>query len=63
MVLLYWTAIISGFATPFILICLMKISNDKSLMGEYTNSRLSNFFGWSAVILMFLVIGGFLFLG
>ncbi|RLE05308.1 MAG: divalent metal cation transporter [Candidatus Aminicenantes bacterium] len=63
MVLLYWTAIISGFATPFILICLMKISNDKGLMGQYTNSKLSNFFGWLTVILMFLAIGGFLFLG
>ena len=62
MVLLYWTAIISGFITPFILLCLMKISNDKNIMRGYVNSAFANFFGWLTIVLMFLAIAGFLFL-
>lgn len=62
MVLLYKTAIISGFITPFILICLMIISNDRKIMRGYTNSKLSNFFGWLAVGVMFLAGIGFFIL-
>lgn len=63
MVFLYWTAIISGFATPFVLLCLMKISNNKKIMGNYVNSNIINFLGWLTILLMFLSIGWFLFLG
>ncbi len=60
MTLLYWTAILNGLITPFILVCLMKISNDKKIMGRHTNSPLTNFLGWLTTGAMFSAIIGFI---
>ena len=62
MILLYWTAIISGLVTPFILVCLMKISSDREIMGSHTNSPIKNFLGWLTTILMFGALISFLVL-
>ncbi len=44
--MLYYTAIINGIAAPPLLILIMLISNNKKVMGQYTNSAFSNIFGW-----------------
>ena len=62
MVLLYWTAIINGLITPFILLCLMIVSNDKKIMGKHTNTRWLNILGWTATLVMILSITGLIFL-
>ncbi|HHD92295.1 MAG TPA: divalent metal cation transporter [Candidatus Portnoybacteria bacterium] len=62
MVLLYWTAIINGLITPFILLCLMIVSNDKKIMGSHTNTRWLNILGWTTTVVMVLSVVGLIFL-
>lgn len=41
---------INGILLPFILLFVLKIINDKSIMGEYTNSFWSNLVAWITII-------------
>lgn len=50
--LLYYTAILNGFCAPILLIIIMRISNNKLIMKENTNSVFSNIFGWIITIFM-----------
>ena len=56
-----WTQIINGLLLPVVLICMMLLINNKKIMGEYTNKRINNIIGWTAVIVM-VFLSGFLFL-
>ncbi len=42
MIMLYYSAVINGVLAPPLLIILILIGNNKKILGEYTNSRLSN---------------------
>ena len=44
--LLYYTAIFNGVCAPPLMILIMLIGNNKKIMGEHTNSWLSNSMGW-----------------
>ncbi len=52
--MLYWAAILNGLCAPLLLILIMRISNNKKIMKEHTNSLTSNFFGWGITIIMFI---------
>jgi NRAMP (natural resistance-associated macrophage protein)-like metal ion transporter len=61
---LIYTAVINGVVAVPILFAIMKISNDKNILGSRTNNRLSNALGWTtfvimaiSIILMFLTLG------
>jgi len=56
-----WTQIINGLLLPVVLICMMLLINSKKIMGEYTNKRLNNIIGWTAVIVL-VFLSGFLFI-
>lgn len=43
--MLYYTAIFNGLAAPPLLILILLISNNKKIMGKYTNGKLSNVLG------------------
>jgi Mn2+/Fe2+ NRAMP family transporter len=43
---LFWTAVINGFLAPPLLILILKISNDRKIMGERVNGRILNIAGW-----------------
>jgi len=43
---LFWTAVINGFLAPPVLIVILKISNDRKIMGERVNGRMLNIAGW-----------------
>ena len=43
---LFWTAVINGFLAPPLLILILKISNDRKIMGERANGRILNIAGW-----------------
>ena len=43
---LYYTAILNGLAAPPLLVMIMLISNNKKVLGNYTNNNLSNYLGW-----------------
>ena len=49
---LYYAAIISGFVSPPIIFLMLRITNNKRIMGRYTNSRFINVLGYLIVIIM-----------
>jgi Mn2+/Fe2+ NRAMP family transporter len=42
----------NGIVLPFVLIFMLLLTNDKELMGEYTNSRRYNIVAWVTVVVM-----------
>lgn len=53
--MLYYTAILNAICAPILMVLIMKISNNKKIMGNYINSWKSNLGGWVITIVMFLV--------
>jgi len=53
---LIYTAIINAVVAVPLLFIVMKISNDKKILGERTNGRLSNILGWTAFAVMLISI-------
>lgn len=49
---LIYTAVINGVVAVPILIAIMKIANDKKVLGAKTNGRISNIIGWLTVLIM-----------
>lgn len=49
---LYYTAVLNGLAAPVLMILILRISNNKKIMGRYVNSRLANVLGWIITIVM-----------
>ena len=54
---LIWSQIINGILIPIVLIFILKLCNDKELMGEYANSKIFNFFSYLIILIMVLVNG------
>jgi len=50
--ILYLSQVANGILLPFVLIFMLVIINDKTIMGEYVNSRLFNYIAWATVIIM-----------
>ena len=44
--------VINGVMLPFVLIFMLILTNDRELMGEYTNSRGFNIVAWATVVVM-----------
>lgn len=49
---LVYTAVLYGMISPVLIFILLKISNDKNVMGEYTNNKWNNIGGIMAFLLM-----------
>jgi Mn2+/Fe2+ NRAMP family transporter len=49
---LIYTAVINGITAVPILFAVMKISNDKNILNENTNGRISNIVGWLTFVVM-----------
>ncbi len=49
---LIYTAILYGLTAPVLIAIILHISNNKKVMGEFTNSRLANILGFTALIIM-----------
>lgn len=49
---LVYSAALNGIVAPPLIVVLLVICNNKKVVGERTNSRWSNFFGWLTVALM-----------
>jgi len=43
---------VNGVLLPFLLLFMIRIVNDRRLMGRYTNSRLTNALGWSTIVVV-----------
>lgn len=49
---LIYTAILYGLTAPVLIAIILHISNNKKIMGEFTNTPLANILGFSALIIM-----------
>ena len=49
---LIYSAILYGLTAPVLIAIILHISNNKKIMGKYTNGKVSNFLGFAALILM-----------
>ncbi|HLD40214.1 MAG TPA: Nramp family divalent metal transporter [Candidatus Nanoarchaeia archaeon] len=52
--ILYYTAILNGLVAPPLLVMIMLISNNKKILGDYTNKKMSNILGWGITGIMSL---------
>jgi NRAMP (natural resistance-associated macrophage protein)-like metal ion transporter len=59
---LIYTAILYGLTAPVLIAIILHISNNKKVMGNFTNSRFSNVLGFSALILMTVAAVALLYL-
>jgi NRAMP (natural resistance-associated macrophage protein)-like metal ion transporter len=59
---LIYTAILYGLTAPVLIAIILHISNNKRVMGSFTNSRLSNILGFTALIIMTIAAGALLYL-
>jgi len=63
---LIYTAILYGLTAPVLIAIILHISNNKTVMGKFTNSRTSNVLGFlalaimtvAAVVLLYLQLAG-----
>ena len=54
---LIYSAIIYGLTAPVLIAIILHISNNKKIMGEFTNSRTSNILGFATLIIMTTAAG------
>jgi NRAMP (natural resistance-associated macrophage protein)-like metal ion transporter len=54
--MLYYTAVLNGIIAPPLMILIVLISNNKNIMGRYTNSKTSNMMGWFITGIMTLAV-------
>lgn len=59
---LIYTAILYGITAPVLIAIILHISNNKKIMGEYVNNRLTNILGFAALIIMTVAAGLLLYL-
>ncbi len=52
---MFFSQTINGILLPFVLIIMLKLVNDKELMGEYVNSRRMNIITWITVAILVLL--------
>ncbi len=59
---LIYSAILYGLTAPVLIAIILHISNNKNVMGKFTNSKISNFLGFTALIVMTISAGVLLYL-
>jgi NRAMP (natural resistance-associated macrophage protein)-like metal ion transporter len=50
---LVFAGIVQGFTTPFLMLLVMLITNDRRIMGKWVNNRAMNILGWLTTAAMF----------
>jgi len=50
---LVWSGIIQGFSTPPLMLLMLRMTNNRAIMGEQVNSRTVNVLGWVTTLAMF----------
>lgn len=58
---LIYTSVLYGITAPVLIGIILHISNNREIMGEYVNSRISNILGFTAMIIMTLAAGALLY--
>ena len=55
---LVWAGIVQGFSTPFLMLLIMLITNNRKIMGRWTNTRAMNILGWATTVAIFAAMIG-----
>ncbi len=55
---LVWAGIVQGFSTPFLMLLIMLITNNRAVMGKWTNTRAMNLLGWVTTAAIFAAMIG-----
>ncbi len=58
---LFYTGVFYGITSPILIFAIMHVANNKKVMGRYTNSKLTNFFGYLTFSLMAAAVVGLFF--
>ena len=53
---LFFTSIIHGLIAPFLIIMLLHMANNPAIVGPNTNSRTSNFLGYTTLAIMLIIL-------
>jgi NRAMP (natural resistance-associated macrophage protein)-like metal ion transporter len=57
---LVFAGIVQGFSTPFLMLIVMMITNNRKIMGQWVNTRQMNLLGWITTLAMFSAAIGLL---
>jgi Mn2+/Fe2+ NRAMP family transporter len=55
---LVWAGIVQGLSTPFLMLALMRMTNNRKIMGHWVNTRAMNVLGWFTTAVVFLASAG-----
>ena len=55
---LVWAGIVQGLSTPFLMLALMRMTNNHKIMGRWVNTRAMNVLGWLTAAAIFLASAG-----
>jgi len=58
--LLLWVQVLNGILLPVILVFILKLINDKKLVGDLKNTRLYNILGWGTCVMITLAVSAML---
>jgi Mn2+/Fe2+ NRAMP family transporter len=47
-----WSQVLNGILLPVVLVSMILLINNKKIMGQYVNSKIQNFIGWTAVVVL-----------
>jgi NRAMP (natural resistance-associated macrophage protein)-like metal ion transporter len=54
---LIFTAVLYGLTAPVLIAIILHISNNKKIMGDFTNNRIANLLGWITLLVMTMAAG------
>ena len=62
---MFWSQVLNGVMLPFVLIFMLKLINNKDIMGDHVNTRTFNIISWVTVVIMItlslLIVGTSIF--
>ena len=50
---LVYACIVQGISTPFLMLAVLRITQDPQIMGPWVNTRAMNLMGWITILVMF----------
>jgi NRAMP (natural resistance-associated macrophage protein)-like metal ion transporter len=53
--IMFWSQVLNGVLLPFVLIYMLRLVNNRRLMGDYVNSPLGNLIAWASAGLLFVL--------
>ncbi|MBI5906217.1 MAG: Nramp family divalent metal transporter, partial [Deltaproteobacteria bacterium] len=53
--IMYFSQVVNGVLLPFVLVFMLKLANDRQLMGEHVNSRAFNGIAWTTTAVMIVL--------